>query len=150
VIVQCIDNTGYFLRDHEYSLLEHGVLGRFGTTDEASYVDGGLEIGEKYLVMGIVIFKTYQAYLVDHGGFPLFYPCQLFEVIDEKIITDWHFRLVRKDESIYPFIQAFFGYTELCTDKRSYEKLIIEMDEEFRLKYFNRKTEFMRIYNTKY
>ena len=28
-------------------------------------------------------------------------PCQLFEVVDDKLGTNWHFRLINKEEDIY-------------------------------------------------
>lgn len=52
-------------------------------------------------------------------------------------------RVVDKNENIYPFIQAIWGYKELCTDKQGYEKLIVEMDEESQRIYFLGKTEFL-------
>ena len=91
--------------------------------------------------MGIIIYQTYQAYLIDDNGFILSCPCQLFEILDEKLVPSWCFRTIDKDENIYPFIQAILGYTELCTDKNSYEDLIIEKDESARRIYFKRKIE---------
>ena len=66
----------------------------------------------------------------------------MFEVLDERLIFNWEFRTIGKDEDIYPFVQAILGYTELCTDKKSYENLIIEKDEYARQIYFKRKIEF--------
>jgi hypothetical protein len=90
--------------------------------------------------MGIIIFDTYQAYLVDDNGFISACPCQLFKVIDDKISANWHFRLIDKEEDIYPYIQAIFGYPELCSDKKAYENLI-EEDVLTQQIYFRRKIE---------
>ena len=139
--VICINNTGESLRIYEYKVLEKGMMGRFGATGYTAYGDGGLDIGQAYIVMGIVIFETSQGYLIDHGGLPYIYPCQLFEVVDDKVNANWHFRLVDKSEDIYPFIQAIFGYPELCSDKKAYENLIVEMEEEYQRIYFRRKLE---------
>jgi hypothetical protein len=137
--VRCLYNTGEALRPYEYKSLEKEMMGRFGATGHTKY--GELDIGKGYLVMGIIVFETYQAYLIDDSGLISACPCQLFEIIDDRLTPNWHFRLVEKGEDIYPFIQAIFGYYELCFDKKSYENLIVEMDEEYQRIYFRRKIE---------
>ena len=139
--VRCINNTGEGLRPYEYKSLGKDMLGRFGATGYTAYGDGGLTMGEEYIVMGIIIFETYQGYLIDYGGLPSICPCQLFEVVDNKVNSNWLFRLIEKDEDIYPFVQAILGYPELCSDKKSYENLILEMEEESQRIYFRRKIE---------
>jgi hypothetical protein len=138
--VQCLYNTGEALKPYEYKVLEKEIIGRFGATGYSEY--GGVEIGKEYLVMGLIIFKTYQAYLIDTNGFISACPCQLFEVVDNKVNSNWHFRLIEKDEDIYPFVQAILGYPELCSDKRAYENLIVEKEEDAQRIYFRRKIEF--------
>ncbi|HRE57814.1 MAG TPA: hypothetical protein PLW09_08315 [Candidatus Kapabacteria bacterium] len=137
--VRCINNTGEALRVFEYKELEKSLLGRFGATGYTTY--GGITIGAEYQVMGMIIFHSYQAYLIDDYGNISAYPCQLFEVVDNKVSPNWHFRLIEKDEDIYPFVQAIFGYPELCSDKKAYENLIVEMEEETKSIYFRRKIE---------
>lgn len=137
--IKCLYNTGEALRVYEYKSLNKEMIGRFGATGYSEY--GELEIGKQYLVLGIIIFKTYQAYLIDDNGFISACPCQLFEVVDSKLSSNWHFRLIEKEESIYPFVQAIFGYYELCFDKKTYENLIIEKNYEYEKIYFRRKTE---------
>lgn len=138
--IRCIYNTGEALRSFENKALQKTELGRFGATEHSEY--GEVRIGEEYLVMGLIIFETYQAYLIDDNGFISACPCQLFEVIDDRInSSNWHFRLIGKDEDIYPFVQAVLGYYELCFDKKSYENLIVEKDEEAQRIYFRRKIE---------
>jgi hypothetical protein len=139
--VVCRSSKGESLRPYEYKFLEKSMMGRFGATGFTSYGDGGLAIGQVYLVMGIIIFETYQGYLIDHGGLPSVYPCQLFEVLDDRVSANWHFRVVDKSENIYPFIQSIFGYFELCFDKKAYENLIVEMDKEYQRIYYRRKVE---------
>jgi len=136
--IRCLYNTGEFLKIYEYKILDKEMLGRFGATELTQY---GIEIGNEYLVMGIIIFETYQGYLIDDGGFISVYPCQLFEVLDNKINDNWQFRLIDNKEDIYPFVQAIFGYSELCTDKNAYEKLIVEKEELAERIYFRRKIE---------
>ena len=96
--------------------------------------------------MGIVIFDTYLAYLIDNDGFVLTCPCQLFKILDNKIDVEWHFRLVNNDEDIYPFIQGIIGYPGLCSDKKAYENLIIEKEEYAERIYFRRKLELEEKY----
>lgn len=138
--IRCINNTGEALRPYEYKSLAKNMLGRFGATGYSQY-GGEVGIGREYLVMGLIIFETYQAYLIDDNGFISACPCQLFEVIDSKVNSNWHFRITEKNEDIYPFIQALFGYDELCFDKKAYENLIVEKDEEAQRIYFRRKIE---------
>lgn len=137
--IKCLYNTGDALRKYEYSFLEKGILGRFGATGYSEYNE--LDVGKEYFVMGLIVFETYQAYLIDNNGLISFCPCQLFEVVDNRVSSNWYFRLIEKDEDIYPFIQAIFGYYELCFDKKAYENLIVEKDEESQQIYFKRKKE---------
>jgi len=137
--VRCIKNTGEALRPYEYKSLEKDMLGRFGVTGYSQY--GEIEIGREYIVMGLIIYETYQAYLLDDNGFISACPSQLFEVVDNNVSTNWYFRLIEKDEDIYPFVQAILGYPELCSDKKAYENLILEMEEETQQIYFRRKIE---------
>lgn len=137
--IRCINNTGASLRSYEYEpITNKEVFGRFGVSEMAEY---GIEIGKEYLVMGLITFQTYQAYLIDDNGFISACPCQLFEVVDSKVNSNWHFRLIEKDEDIYPFVQAILGYPELCSDKKAYENLIVEMEEDAQRIYFRRKIE---------
>lgn len=142
MIVKCLYNKGQELRIYEYEPLEKDILGRFGATGYTEYNE--LTIGKEYLVMGIIIFDTYQGYLIDDDDFIFVCPCQLFEIIDDKVNPNWHFRIIEKKEDIYPFIQSIFGYPELCSDKNSYENLIVEKDEEIIRIYFRRKREQIR------
>ena len=138
--VRCIKNTGNDLRPYEYEIFKNKeIYGRFGASAYSEYNE--IKIGKTYLVMGLIIYETYQAYLIDDEGFISSCPCQLFEVVNSEISKSWYFRLIEKSEEIYPFIQAIFGYSELCFDVKSYVKLIVEKDEQTREIYFTRKIE---------
>lgn len=137
--VLCKYNLGKDLSPYESKPLGKEEFGRFGVSEFTEY--GELEIGKEYLVMGIVIFETYQAYLIDDNGFISICPCQLFEIIDNNISVNWRFRTIDKRENIYPFVQAIMGYPELCSNKNAYEDLIVEKEEEAERIYFRRKTE---------
>ena len=134
--IKCLYNTGKALRIYEDKQLKSYELGRFGATENTQFNE--IEIGKEYLVMGMILFKSYAAYLIDDGIISAC-PCQLFQIIDDKINADWHFRLVRENEDIYPYIQAIFGYYELCFDEKSYEKLIVDKDDDATNLYFRRK-----------
>lgn len=138
--VCCVNNTGLSLRFYEYEpITNKEVFGRFGASEITEY---GIEIGKEYLVMGLIIFQTYQAYLIDDNEFIATYPCQLFEISDDRLGSNWHFRIIDKGEDIYPFVQAIFGYPELCSEKNAYENLIVEMEKDAQRIYFKRKIEF--------
>jgi hypothetical protein len=138
--VRCINRTALSLRPYELEpITKKDVFGRFGVSEMTEYE---IEINKEYLVMGLIIFKTYQAYLIDENEFIATYPCQLFELTDSKLNNDWHYRITGIDEEIYPFVQAIFGYSELCNDKKAYQNLLIEMDADAQKIYFKRKAEF--------
>lgn len=135
--IRCINKTGNSLRAFEYqSIVKKEVFGRFKVS---ALIEFDIEIGKEYIVMGLIIFESYQAYIIDDEGYISVYPCQLFEVIDNEISSNWHFRLIDKDEEIYPFVQAIFGYDELCSNKNAYEELIVEKNEEQQRIYFREK-----------
>jgi hypothetical protein len=138
--IRCISKTGKSLRPYEYDLkLKKSVFGRFGASEDTEY--NQLDIGKEYLVMGIIVFQTYQAYLIDGDGIISACPCQLFEIIDRKLSPNWYFRSIDNNENIYPFVQSIFGYLELCSDKNAYENLILENNTIYENLYFNRKME---------
>ena len=139
MIIKCVNNTGRFLRNYEIKELKQEEFGRFGTSEYSEF--GQLELGKEYLAMGIIVFETYLSYIIDDNGFVSACPCQLFESIDSDIPSIWHFRLVNKDEEIFPHVQGIFGYPELCHDKDSYFKLIIDREEQATRIYFKRKAE---------
>lgn len=141
--VLCKYNSGKDLRKYENKSLKEGEFGRFGVSESTEY--GELEIGIEYFVMGIVIFETYQAYLIDENGLISTFPCQLFEIVNGNVPLSWEFRIIDKSEDIYPFVQALLGYPELCSDKNAYENLIVEKDEEAEKIYFKRKIELEKI-----
>jgi hypothetical protein len=125
--------------------LSKEAFGRFGTTEYTEY--GEIEIGKEYLVMGMILLESHLAYLVDSNAMVSACPCQLFEINDSTLSPNWHFRVIGHDESMYPFIQAIWGYYELCFDKNAYEKLIVEQDSAAIRLYFNRKLEFEELMN---
>jgi hypothetical protein len=139
--VKCLYKTGLDLRPYENQSLVDEQFGRFGASGNSIY--GEITVGKEYLVMGIVIFETYQGYLIDEGLISVC-PCQLFEVTDDTLSTNWHARAIEKDEDIYPFIQMVMGYPEFCSDRMAYGNLIVEREEGAQRTYFRRKIELER------
>ncbi len=139
--VKCISNNGASLVDWEYTPVRRDKFGRFNSTYHTEF--GGVTVGEEYLVAAMIYFQEYIAYLVDEDDLVVAYPCQLFTSIDERVSRKWKFRLVDLKEEVYPFVQAIWGYPELCDDKNTYEDLIVEKTQDSLLTYFKRKTEML-------
>jgi len=138
--VRCKKNTGEYLREYGVNApADRNVFGRFGASSYTRY--DFLEIDREYLVMGIIVFQTYQGFLIDDGDMISVCPCPLFAIVDDRIDPNWHFRLIDVNEQIYPFIQSIFGYFELCSDNNAYENLIVEKDKAAETIYFMRKAE---------
>ena len=136
--IKCIGNRHQSLNDYEYKSLDRGEFGRFGISSEGEY---SITVGKEYLVMGMIQFDSYLSYLIDDSGLILTVPCYLFAIIDPKICTNCSFRLIDKQEEIYPFVQAIWGYADLCFNKQAYVDLIVEMTENAQRIYFRRKIE---------
>ena len=139
--IKCINNTGEALRSYENTDLKKEELGRFGATVYTQY---GLIIGKDYLVMGMILGEGTLDYLIDDDGVISAYPYPLFEVIDNKVSSNWFFRTFKKDDNIYPYQEAVWGYYELVFDDSHYEKLV-DRDEEAHRIYFKRKIELENI-----
>ena len=138
--VKCIANKQSDLKGYEYKTYRHNHFSeRFDVVGQYEYP---LVIGKEYLIMGMILFRQRLDYLLDADGLILTAPCYLFDISTPlKIPNNWHFRIVGKEEKIYPFIQAFWGYKELCSDKNDYERLIVDMEEMSQQIYFRRKME---------
>ena len=128
--IKCIYNTGQQLIDNEIEL-----PGIFKET-----IFGLLEIGKEYLVMGIIYGEGEVDYLIDDSGIVSACPYQLFQILDNKLSSNWYFRTFSISDDIYPFQQALIGYHELCFNTNHYENLVNMEDEALRI-YFRIKIE---------
>jgi hypothetical protein len=135
--IRCIYNTGEDIRPYENRVLNKNELGRFGAT---GYTQFGLTIGKEYLVMGMLLGEGSLDYLIDDGGYVSAYPYPLFEVIDNKLPSNWFFRSLKNTDEFYPYQEAIWGYYELVFDDTHYEKLV-DADETAMRTYFKRKIE---------
>ena len=130
MVVECLYNTGAILLHYDKKPL--------GVSAETEY--GELDIGKKYLVMGIIMKSGYLTYLIDDFGTISACPSYLFRVIDNTIPTNWYFKNYTKEDFDYINKEAIWGYYELVFDDNHYEKLI-EYNEEAHRIYFRRKIE---------
>jgi hypothetical protein len=122
----CKHNTGDFFKENE---LPTGVF---------SSSIFNLEIEKEYLVMGIILSGKFIFYLSDENGKPFWYPCELFQVSDNKISPNWYFKSFPKDDSID--IDAIWGYSELCNQENYFDQLMDRDDSAMRI-YFKRRME---------
>jgi hypothetical protein len=126
--IKCINNTGLAFKGYNMP------LGHFETSEFC------LTIGEEYTVMGIVLAEGLITYLIDDKGRVTLYPFQLFEVTDNRISNKWFFKKYTKDDELYPFAEAVWGYYELVFDDSHYEELV-DLNEDAYQIYFKRKLE---------
>jgi len=100
----------------------------------------GIELNEEYVVMGITLYSDSNCYyyLIDTNGKPTWYPYLLFEIIDNRLPSNWFLKLYNPDTEIE--ITSILGFEELCNDEDFYDKLIERNDEVMRI-YFKRKIE---------
>ncbi|MDR1671658.1 MAG: hypothetical protein LBR57_03970 [Alistipes sp.] len=135
--IRCVHNTGKVLRDYENKRLSKDTFGRFGTSWHTEF---GLEIGKDYLVMGVLYGEGTLDYLIDEGGYISAYPYPLFEVVDNRLPSNWFFKSLKNTDNNYPYQEAICGYYELVHDDTHYEKLVNYEEDACRI-YFRRKIE---------
>lgn len=80
--------------------------------------------------------------MIDDGGCISANPCPLFEIVDSRVGSNWHFRLQNPTDRNYTYIQALWGDHEFCYGENSHEDLIVERDEVAMQIYFRRKIEY--------
>ena len=102
--------------------------------------DYGLEVNKKYLVMGVLTFKTSNNlyYLIDENGRPSWFPFQIFESLENMLPQNWFIKINIGND--YVDYQNLFGFDELCNNEDYFNQLL-ERDEEAMRIYFRRKIE---------
>ena len=126
--IKCIANKGDCLKEYDMP---------YGFSDESVF---GMEIGEEFIVMGILSIENNLYYLVDDGELPYVFPYQLFEILDTTIPSNWYFNVPNNKGKPYSSVQGIWGYFELCNSNTHYDKLL-EFDEIQMNLYFKRKSE---------
>lgn len=105
-----------------------------------------LTIGREYLVMGMILYKKSSClfYLIDHNGWPDWYPHMLFDVVDNSLPENWYIKLFNTNENKY--LNILVGFDELCNKNKFYDELV-EREEEASQIYFNRKEELQKSFD---
>jgi len=141
--VRCVYNSGDELLKYNKNQKKYNELGRFGST---KYTEFGITLNKEYIVMGMILGKSALEYLIDDDGIISSYPYPLFEVIDNKIPSNWFFKSYNYFDKKYPYIEAIWGYYELVFDDNHYSSLI-EGNRAAERIYFKRKIEIEKMYN---
>ena len=87
--VKCLFNTGKVLVDYPKKPLGVSTITQYGS----------LEIGKEYLVMGIIAGQDILEYLIDNDGLISTYPYPLFEILDNKLPSNWYFKALSSKHS---------------------------------------------------
>lgn len=95
-----------------------------------------LILEKEYIVLGIMLYEKSIFYLLDEDLNPFWYPDILFSISESKINSNWHFKMITKQES--PYAQAIWGYLELCFLKGHNDRLM-ERDSNDMQIYFRQK-----------
>ena len=145
MVVKCVENTGKYLRQFEDQILEDNQFGKFGVSSQSVM---GLDINKNYIVMGISLYNNILNYLVDSGNNdPNFYPSLLFEIHENKIFSNWHFKSFKQNNTSE--LSALWGYYELCNVDKHYDNLLLREESDLEI-YFKRKNEIMKAYEEGY
>lgn len=127
--IKCIRNT--ITRGEEYPLSY--------TTSSDMVQYGALEIGEEYVVMGMILTQGSIFYLINGGRVISACPKILFQITDYNIPNSWYFNSFSPDYYNFVNMEAVWGYFELCFVDTHYEELI-DMNENAHKIYFARKS----------
>lgn len=131
MIVRCISNSGENLLQATADL---------GYTKEAKF---SFEIGAIYTVYGISCIDNLWSYLFskEENENPLWWPAELFEVIDHKLPPFFYSDIRVKDNyKGEKNIMAIFGYKEMALNDNHYDYLNERYTEELDI-FFKRKKE---------
>lgn len=116
MIVKCVYNKGVNLSVH--SLTE-------GNTKQTEF---NLKIENYYTVYGICIYKNVCNYLISPSAVnyvPLWYPAELFEIVDHLFPIEWYFDFKGYNSDI----SAIWGYKELISNE-NYNDNLMERDDD--------------------
>jgi hypothetical protein len=81
-----------------------------------------LVVGKQYVVYGIALWRGLLSYLiVGEYERPGWYPSDIFEVINPRVPTTWHFAFFGQNDETW--LNAIWGYEEL-TNPQHYDELV--------------------------
>lgn len=117
--VICRSNTGASLSKNYVPL---------GYTKSSQFA---LVLGREYTVHAMSIWRSaLMLPLPDDNDLPNWYPGDAFEISDDKVPTNWHFRMFRDSES---FLRAIWGYGQVVLDSGHYDGLIQRFPDALRI-----------------
>lgn len=131
--VKCIINHGALLSSQYY---------HSGAESEIYYDGKGINetvsfplvIGKEYLVYAMALNYDYMWYFVaneNYRYYPIWYPCALFDVVDERISKYWVYSHQTGINFIQP--QTFWAFPEWAEDPDYYTKLTSSYHREIKL-----------------
>ena len=105
--VRAVANTGHALSEQHFHT---------GWTARSRF---DLTLNQEYDVYGICLVGDLLEYLVeDNSKMPQWYPAAAFELSDDRVSQEWHFRIFPPDSAV----TAVWGYREL-TDEGYFDAL---------------------------
>jgi hypothetical protein len=108
--IVCIANVGFNLSAKHFSA---GYL-------QSSEFD--LQLGKEYVVYGISIWKGILGFLaVGEGGYPHWYPAEIFTVSRNEVPSEWYFAFYLEREGAE--LNAVWGYDELVNSETYFDEL---------------------------
>ena len=83
-----------------------------------------LEVNKEYYVYGIILYEDGIKYLLyvdsEIPAFPLWYPAELFEVVDNVLPANWYYKF---NGVIEGAVSAIWGYKELVLSDSHFDSL---------------------------
>ncbi|MDP3488473.1 MAG: phosphoribosylaminoimidazole synthetase [Bacillota bacterium] len=117
--VKCVANTGM---DLSQVSLDSGEL--------TTTIFNTIKIGETYTVYGIFLTKGTLSYLtMVPNWLPYWHPAELFEVVDSRQPSNWHFKFYGYNDYV---LDAIWGYEELL-DENHRTNLILREENDLQL-----------------
>jgi hypothetical protein len=99
--------------------LSYKYLGAFDNAESFFPIN----IGDIYTVYGINIWAGGINYLTfdKWGHYPSWYPAELFEIVDNRLPSEWHFHFYGYKNN--ELLNAVLGYKELALNPEHYNQL---------------------------
>jgi|APAga8741244001_1050109.scaffolds.fasta_scaffold02488_2 hypothetical protein len=133
MIVKCISNEGYMFSPKSV---------REGHDLKTIYEE--LQVNKEYYVYGMILYEEGLKYLIyiesEMPAYPLWYPAELFEVVDDSLPSDWNYKY---NGVIDDAVAAVWGYKELVSSESHFDGLSEQENKDIEL-FLRRKKEMYR------